>query len=273
MWAWAASARICPQMDVPRALSMRVGPLRRVFARNSRLPLALMAAIALSWGMLMGAVGAGTRTASVEVLSPFSTQLLLDYSSRPPGEFAPLSTRFVAQSLGLGPSAHSESAGVGSGRVQSSSLPGLSGRTVIEHPLNNNKFEDALKIASIPFTAKTNTTQATRQEGEPTDCSQVGGTVWYRYPASGEVPLIASTFGSKYSTTLGVFKGTNLGDLRMVGCNTDVGGNSLVSFPATAGANYFLQIAGPLGGGELVFSLDPARATHRGEDDAGVSVV
>ncbi|MGH2739940.1 MAG: hypothetical protein ACRDH6_05595, partial [Actinomycetota bacterium] len=115
----------------------------------------------------------------------------------------------------------------------------------------------------VPFTARTNTSGATREKAEPADCHPTGGTVWYRYRAKRTLGIVANTIGTTRAITLGVFEGTSLADLRTVACDTDAGGAAYVSFPAETRSTYYFQLTNPIGGGPLVFNLDPLGNTNQ----------
>lgn len=241
---------------VSALVSTRLSPVGRKVTRSSRLTLSFITVTLFSWVLLMGAVGLGTRTTSFRFLHPLSRQLLLDYSSRPGGDFAPLTARFISQALG--PEALFSLPG---SRASGSGLPGSTSsampeRVVLEHAFNNDNFRDAFELWSIPFTAKTNTSGASREAGEPESCSPVGGSVWYRYRPDSNISLAANTFGSDHATTLAVFTGEQLQDLRQLACHSDAIGNARVTFTGRADTTYYFQINAPVGGGRLWFNLE-----------------
>lgn len=211
------------------------------------------------------ALGFGVRVPGLGDLPALPGTVPLDYLSRP-GSLAPLSSRFVAEVLGIRTQ--------GRGRQEEPGARGLSARMggaaretapqrlTDVHPLTNDKMRDARYVPAIPFTAHTDTRKATRESDEAKDCSPVGeSTVWYRYTPPKDIGLIANTFGTDYSTTLGVFRGRP-GSLSNVGCDTDARGNSIVPFAAKKNVTYFFQVVGPAGGGSLVFNLDPHGSTR-----------
>lgn len=79
----------------------------------------------------------------------------------------------------------------------------------------------------------------------------LGADVWYRLIAPCDSTLTMNTCGSNFDTTLSVFTGA-CGALSEVACNDDNGGQgpcpgggtSFVSLPVTAGATYYIRIAG-----------------------------
>jgi Tol biopolymer transport system component len=135
--------------------------------------------------------------------------------------------------------------------------------TTIDHPLTNDNFDSAYPVEQVPFRAHVDTTGSTRESGEPATCAPVGGTVWYRFRAPQNTVLTTNTFGSDFSTALGVFTGSSLTSLSQVACSVSTGGNAYLNFGVAAGQTYYFQVAGPLKGGSLTFFLDNAGATLR----------
>jgi Tol biopolymer transport system component len=210
--------------------------------------------------LLVSTVSIGLRLRSASGLGPLPRSALLDYAA-PGGSFSPLSRSFIEGVLGGAiddPGTVAVSGG-GSPAAFARSVPvaDFPKRVSIAHPLTNDDRADAFPVSSVPFTARTDTRKATREPDESAACGQLrGGSVWYRYTPPSDVGLIANTFGTNYSTTLGAFAGgTN------VRCDTDVRGNAIVQFVARKGVTYFFQVAGPAGGGQLVFNLDPEGVT------------
>ncbi len=104
---------------------------------------------------------------------------------------------------------------------------------------------------------------ATYEPGEPEAC---GGeaTVWYALrPLAGGVGMLrVDTFGSDYDTVVAVYRGTDLGALRLVACNDDAGPGALhssLTFPAVPGETYHVQVSGVEGAtGHLRLSVRDA---------------
>lgn len=221
---------------------------------------------------LLVSISLALHVPSTRSLAGLPESAALDYDSVPAGYFEPLSSDFIARMLGI-PLA--SSAGPTKERTPSTGLAALGiasppneegggrlQRTIVEHPFDNDPFEDAYPVSSIPFTAKTNSAGADREQGEPEDCERVGGTVWYRYRPDKNVGLMANTFGSDHAVALGVFEGTDLSDLKLVDCDVHPAGNAQVVFPSKKDRWYFFQVAAPVAGGDLVFSLDPLGTTR-----------
>jgi hypothetical protein len=230
----------------------------------------------VSMALLIGMVSLGLRLRDGSGLGTLPDSSALDYAAGPFGAFTPLSRAFIENVLGgaIDSPAGLDNRPTLARRTSLSPASTTTGKRVeIAHPLTNDDRNDARNVPSVPFTARTDTRRATYESGEPRACSTVsGGSVWYRYTPPHDIGLIANTFGSNYSTTLGAFTGAT--NLR---CDTDVGGNAIVQFVAQKGVTYFFQVAGPGGGGDLVFNLDPEgvttleSATAQGDPAAGSS--
>lgn len=226
--------------------------------------------------LLFGTISIGLRVPGTTFLDPFGSDGSLDYRALRFGRFAPLRGDFIARELGSVIAEREPAAPARRAPVQ----PVISSfeppePVAVRHLFTNDDFVDAYPVSSVPFSARTNTSGAEKQGGEPTGCAPVGGTAWYRYRATQSIGLIANTFGSGYATALGVYSGSSMSDLRSLGCDTDTGGNAQVAFAAQRGVTYWFQIAGPFGGGDLVFNLKLQGVTTRasvtsrgGEGDA-----
>lgn len=240
-------------------------------SRAARTALTGVLAAVLSWAILFGTLQAALVIPSLEQLSPLARAGALDYSLGPVGLFESLRASFIAEILGLDlpTSIHvadgsSSDDSVLAAPIDSTSIapiPGRLPRAVVEHPFDNDDFDDAHPISSIPFTGKTDTRSAQREASEPDDCEPVGGTVWYRYQPDSNIGLLANSFGSDHAVALGVFAGKDLTNLRLVDCDVHPEGNAQVVFPAKRGNSYFLRVTAPASGGDLVFSLDPLGTT------------
>jgi hypothetical protein len=92
---------------------------------------------------------------------------------------------------------------------------------------------------------------ASKEGGEPNHAGNAGGhSVWYRWVAPRNGAALFTTEGSRFDTLLAVYTGTGLGDLTLVAENDDVGGGanySSVSFPVSAGVEYFIAVDGKNG--------------------------
>jgi Tol biopolymer transport system component len=211
--------------------------------------------------LVVASVNAGLRVPDVEYLRGYPRAARVDVH-RPTSGFARLAGRFIAKVLGVhdaGSSIGSSSASPQRDRVRPAS-PVVSRVTVV-HPFTNDRFADAYLVPSVPFTARTDTRPATREANEPSSCSGVGGTEWYRFSPTRDRVLFATTFGSDHATAIGVFSGDRLGALTPIGCHSSATGNAQVGFPGRAGQTYYFQVIGVAGGGNTVFNLDPLGRT------------
>ncbi|WBB81620.1 PKD domain-containing protein [Micromonospora sp. WMMD882] len=135
---------------------------------------------------------------------------------------------------------------------------GVGSTTAAAQP-SNDDFTGATVIDGLPFGSTTDTGQATWDPDDPGDCSS-NGSVWFAFTPSTDLTVQADTFGSSYDTVLSAWTGAQ-GSLGLVACNDDhSGGQSMVSFPATAGTTYYFMAArccgsGGDGGGALRFSV------------------
>ncbi len=168
----------------------------------------------------------------------------------------PLTDRFIDQVLGPG----SEPVGVPIARTGLRGERGIgtvddSAGQVVEHELTNDDQQDAYPVSRLPFTARSNTTQAGREPGEPGCGPQVaGGSVWYRYRAVARERLLADTFMSNYQTSLAAYRADGSG-LTQLACHTDTEGNAQIELWGATGATYLFQIGAAIRGGDLVFHL------------------
>jgi len=207
-----------------------------------------------AFSLLAVAVLTGLHIPGLGFLSPFEDQGNLDYGRGSFVAFSPLESPFVSRTLGVDPGAE-PSGGFSGERGGSSSIDGRTTQPeVVTHGLTNDDSSNPYPIDQVPFTARSNSKGATRQSSDPSNCSQIGGTVWYSYHPSETRGLLASTDGSGYPIALGVYEGTPR-NLRDVGCDSNGQGSASVAFLAVAGASYLFEITAPIRGGRLVFSL------------------
>ena len=89
---------------------------------------------------------------------------------------------------------------------------------------------------------------ATRQTGEPAHGGTGGSaSIWYRWTAPANGTLAVTTQGSSFDTLLGVYTGTDVADLRVLGQNDDTGSGQLWSTVTTTvagGTTYAIAIDG-----------------------------
>jgi Ca2+-binding RTX toxin-like protein len=131
----------------------------------------------------------------------------------------------------------------------------------------NDAFASATTVTEpLPYADSTNTTGATLESGEPSLGDHCGDgvrkTVWYSFTPSADTVVAANTFGSNFDTVLGVWEGSDLTALSLVGCNDDSQTlQSSVVFFAEMGVEYRIQIGGYEGDvGNLEFRVRAATA-------------
>jgi hypothetical protein len=146
----------------------------------------------------------------------------------------------------------------------------------------NDDIGSPSTISSIPFSDSVDTTGATTGATDPAYCfaPELGSdpaSVWYAYTASASGPLLATTFGSDYDTTLYVGAADGTGGITVLGCSDDTRSHeSAVRFDAVAGETYLFAASASLFGGSvggnLVFNLDvgpPAQTVELKVDPTG----
>lgn len=230
--------------------------------RRSRVVTAIAAGGAVA--LIATAITTGLRVPGESAVPPFPPESALDYGTSFRSPFAPLRADFIREELG------------GANELSGTATPGLAAaleqrptpaaavaepRPPDVHAFTNDDMQDARVISQLPYTAKTDTTGAGREAGEPSGCSSVGGTAWYRYRAARDETLTANTFGTDYPVTLGVFRLAGGRAPAVVTCDSDVGGNALAQFDVARGATYVFQLTSQARGGDLVFTLEPPGVT------------
>jgi subtilisin family serine protease len=123
----------------------------------------------------------------------------------------------------------------------------------------NDAFADAIEITEFPASVTGFNTAATREPGEfeKTDYS-INNTVWWKWTAPRDLDVAVSTNGSSFDTVLGVFSGSSLAGLTLVGFDDESGGNraAYLRFSAVAGTTYHFQVSGYfMATGEIVLNL------------------
>ncbi|NBH03696.1 PKD domain-containing protein [Amycolatopsis sp. SID8362] len=124
-------------------------------------------------------------------------------------------------------------------------------------PPDNDDFDGAAVVTALPFSAQEDTSAATEAADDPAWCegSASAGTVWFRYTATEDGLLRASTAGSDHRTLLSANTGAR-GHLQPAADACDYGTDATITFHATAGTTYSFQVSGiETPGGALSFSL------------------
>lgn len=115
-------------------------------------------------------------------------------------------------------------------------------------PPVNDDFADALVLTQPSQVVAFNSNGATKETGEPNHVSSGGASVWWRWtaPVSGQVR--AETQSAGFDTMMGVYTGSAVNALSIVGQNDDINypsnTQSRVDFTATAGTTYYIAVDG-----------------------------
>ena len=121
---------------------------------------------------------------------------------------------------------------------------------------SNDNFAAATRIMALPFNGSADSTGATGETGEPTDCltSFPPKTVWFAYTPSTNTTLTAVL---NYPTIAGIYTGNSVDTLGLYGCAPWYYGQ--FSFIAKAGVTYYFQLSDYFGNdGTLPFRLGVA---------------
>ncbi len=124
--------------------------------------------------------------------------------------------------------------------------------------LANDNCQTPKAISSLPFNESLDTRNASSSADDAVSCS--GGTdshtVWYSITSSANTVYGLDTIGSDYDTVLSVFSGS-CGSLTQIACSDDFGSaiaeskRSVLTFSATLGTTYLIQVSGRGSGGNL----------------------
>lgn len=125
----------------------------------------------------------------------------------------------------------------------------VSGVRAAAGPANDN-FANRITLTGTSLTGNGSNVGATKESGDPSKLAgNTGGkSVWWTWtaPSSGKVTL--DTHGSNFDTLLGVYTGSSLASLTLVGANDDdpAGGTttSKLIFNALAGTTYQIEVDG-----------------------------
>ena len=117
-------------------------------------------------------------------------------------------------------------------------------------PANDN-FPAAILISGATGTVSGTNVGATGESGEP-DHAGVTGTgrrsVWFNWVPTASSQITFNTSGSNYDTVLGIYTGSAVGSLTLIGANDDVQTgvitHSTVTFSAVAGTTYRIAVDG-----------------------------
>jgi PKD domain len=129
-------------------------------------------------------------------------------------------------------------------------------------PANDN-FANATSIspAALPFTDTVDAAGATTEAGEPNpSCAQIPipNSWWYSFTPTSTESFTATPGG--FGAAVAAYTGSALSNLSQIGCASGAGSN-LLTFRATAGTTYYLQMSDFFQGtdGPVTFTFDHAQ--------------
>ncbi|HUG11881.1 MAG TPA: immunoglobulin domain-containing protein [Opitutaceae bacterium] len=135
----------------------------------------------------------------------------------------------------------------------------------------NDDFENAATINSAGGTVNSSNINATRQGGEPEFAGDSGErSIWWAWTPTQSGNALIETTGSSFDTLLGVFTGSSLTNLTLVGENDDAGNvsTSSVVIPVTSGTTYRIAVDGWGGAtGSVSLSVQHTGSAPPGNDD------
>ncbi len=135
----------------------------------------------------------------------------------------------------------------------------------------NDFFVNAIALTGTSGTNGVNTSNATKEAGEPNHAGVLGGkSAWWTYTPATDGVLTLSTSNSTFDTVLAMYTGTNVSQLTPVAANDDAypgapGGFSRIDQAVRAGTTYRIAVDGFDGQSGVVFltySFVPATVYH-----------
>jgi formylglycine-generating enzyme required for sulfatase activity len=118
---------------------------------------------------------------------------------------------------------------------------------IIDLPTSNDNFTDHFILTADSNSTTGTNRNATQENWESLNHPLAGGrSVWWKWVASYSGSATITTVGSNFDTTLAVYSGKgSIDSLNMLGANDDTDGfASAVTFDATEGKSYYIQVDG-----------------------------
>lgn len=142
-------------------------------------------------------------------------------------------------------------------------------RLNLEQAPDNDFFVNALEFPSGVSTVFDDLSGTTMEPGEPSHAGNPGGrSVWWTWVAPDDGTFVLDTEGSLADTLLGVYTGSTVDSLSVIGAddNRGEGDSSHVKFTAIAGTRYYFAVDGFLqdegASGRVLLNLNPALALN-----------
>lgn len=160
-------------------------------------------------------------------------------------------------------------AGASTGQVSVVNLNGTGNSGSIFSLTNvpgNNLFASRFAISSTGGTVFGTNTGSSREKGEPKIAGNKGGkSVWWTWTPAVSGLYKVSTAGSNFDTLVGIYTGTTVSALTLVGSNDNDpagGSTSSVTFNASAGTAYQIAVDGYNGAsGNIALNISPGNGT------------
>lgn len=125
--------------------------------------------------------------------------------------------------------------------------PASASVTIADNDVATGNDAFAGRIALTTTSTSGNNTSATKEVGEPNHANNVGGkSVWWTWTATFSGTVTFSSEGSSFDTTMGVYTGSAVNALTLIGQDDDSGSNrtSKVTFSAVNGTVYQIAVDG-----------------------------
>lgn len=128
---------------------------------------------------------------------------------------------------------------------------------LVEVPQENDAFANRFILSGFPVTAYGTNDGATREFGEPLHAGQDGsGSVWWRWMAEQDGPVVVVTRSTDTRLTLGIYTGDSLESLTPIGSAAiPVANDRAVRFNAVAGTEYNIAVDSLTSANGSFFSL------------------
>jgi hypothetical protein len=128
--------------------------------------------------------------------------------------------------------------------------------------LPGDSCQNARPVGSLPYQDTLDTTSATSSSDDPVSCtgSSDSNTVWYAITPGANTVYAVDTRSSNFNTVVNVLTGA-CGSLASIACNDDFSASlneterSLLTFQATAGVTYLIEVSGKGSGGTSQIKL------------------
>ncbi|MFM8763722.1 MAG: hypothetical protein ACKOEZ_02640, partial [Spartobacteria bacterium] len=110
----------------------------------------------------------------------------------------------------------------------------------------NDDFSNRVPLTGVNATATGSNVNASAEDGEPDLLGQRSHSAWWTWTAPRTAPAVVSLAASTFDTVLGVYTGSNVGNLTLVVANDDaaLASTSQATFNATAGTAYHIAVDG-----------------------------